>query len=362
MQTEGTGIIAVTTGYWSTNIGNAFFQLSGHYILTQTARQHRVIPLADQPGFGSCRKPQKPKHSLDLLGMVNCEYVVLQGSILNRFLPVLWKEAFEIYKQKNIKIIFLGVGQLDYSREETQQCRAFLRQYRPYLFVSRDSVAYERFGDLAVHAYNGIDNAFFLPLAFPKVLLLDIPYLILNFDKGPEPILRFSSADAAAEDSGGQEIFFDNERLQIRFPRLKTWVGRKVGKYYRYVSALLPRISPPPSHAGPYQIIRLDNQMNPLLNRKLYSGPHSFAMDVPYGFLTLLANTSLTLSDRIHSCIASLAYGNPAMLFSQSPRRQILSQVGVSQITEHPVTADLHHLETLRQNELNFLTSCFRNS
>ncbi len=160
--------IIVVAGTWSTNIGNAFFQLGAHFIMSQVGGQRPVRLFTDQAGYWQYGKKTEPINSARLLDHVDAEYMVLSGSLLTYSFPSLWARSFKTLKKRGTRVILLGVGQFDYSDRETSLCREFLREYPPHVLVSRDSVTFANFKDSAEHSYDGIDNAYFLPLACPR--------------------------------------------------------------------------------------------------------------------------------------------------------------------------------------------------
>lgn len=353
--------IIITTGTWSTNIGNAFFQLGARYIMSQAAPGRAVQLLTDQAGYWQYGKKQEPANSARLLDHVDTAYMVLSGSLLTYSFPELWKQSFEILKRRGTRIILLGVGQFDYSERETALCREFLREYPPYVFVSRDSVTYANFKDLAEHAYDGIDNAYFLPLAYPRMDLDYSPFVVLNFDKGPEPACDLVEANGDSvwgrPGYNSCRVPFDSATLDIRFPGYKRFASDHLGKYYGYLAGIAGMKKSKQQRLGEYLLLRTDHQTNPLCHRKLYYGPGAFAMDVPYGYFALYGNAEMTLSDRIHACVVTMAYGGRAMLFSKSPRAQIIERLGATTIFQRPTTLDLAKLDRLRADQIAFLKS-----
>lgn len=353
--------IVVTVGTWSTNIGNAFFQLGAQYIMSEVATTRRIHLLTDQAGYWQYGKKREPANSARLLDHVDAEYIVLSGSLLTYSFPELWAESLRLLRQKGTRLVLLGVGQFDYSERETQLCREFLREYSPYVFVSRDSTTYGNFKDLATHSYDGIDNAYFLPLAYPTMDLDYEPYIILNFDKGPEPVCEFLRRDGnpvwGRPGYNSCCVPFDSGVLRLHFSGHKRLASDYFGKYYGYLAGVLGLKKARQERVDKYQILRADHQTNPLYHRKLYYGPGAFAMDVPYGYFTLYANAALTLSDRIHACVVTMAYGGTAMLFSKSPRAHIIERVGATTIFQRPTSLDIAGLDRMRAGEIAFLKS-----
>lgn len=353
--------IIVAAGTWSTNIGNAFIQVGAKHIVSQVTASRPVHLMTHQAGYWRYGKKHEPANSARLLDHIDAEYVVLSGSLLTYSFPALWRDSLRVLKQRGTRLVLLGVGQFDYSQRETSLCRELLAEYPPAVFVSRDSATYENFKDLAEASYDGIDNAYFLPLAYPKVDLDYPPYVVLNFDKGPEPVCEMAAdRDDPVWGRPGYNsccVPFNSHALQVRFAWHKRVVSDCSGKYYGYVAGILGLKKAKQDCLGEYRLLRTDHQTNPLYHRKLYGGPGAFAMDVPYGYLALYANAALTLSDRIHACVATMAYGGPAMLFSRSPRARIIERVGAETIFQQPTTLDLATLDGMRTAQIEFLQS-----
>jgi len=104
-----------------------------------------------------------------------------------------------------------------------------------------------------------------------------------------------------------------------------------------------------------HTIIRPEHRFSPHIKVKIYKRPNSIVSDEPFTYLTLYGTSALTLSDCAHACVATLAYGNPAMLFSLSPRTRIFDRLGLSEIRNKPVTLSADKLESERQGVLSFL-------
>jgi hypothetical protein len=90
---------------------------------------------------------------------------------------------------------------------------------------------------------------------------------------------------------------------------------------------------------------------------KIYQHPNAVASDEPWTYFNIYANAEFTLADRVHACVATLAYGKPAMLFTPSPRQALFSRVGAAEIRERPVTLNLDWLEEERMKQLGWLKS-----
>ena len=79
--------------------------------------------------------------------------------------------------------------------------------------------------------------------------------------------------------------------------------------------------------------------------------------DEPFTYLTVYAGSSLTITDRVHACVATLAYGNPAILYKHSPRGQLFDRLGLGDVGERVRSLDPELLGKEQDDELNFLTT-----
>ena len=67
--------IGVLTGYWSTNIGNAFFQLGAQYALEQALPGAHIFLIGDQPGYWNVAQGN-PANALDYVKPLDLDAAV----------------------------------------------------------------------------------------------------------------------------------------------------------------------------------------------------------------------------------------------------------------------------------------------
>ena len=128
----------------------------------------------------------------------------------------------------------------------------------------------------------------------------------------------------------------------------------------RFTDALIYMRSFFPKHkrsdyVDDYKIFRTDHRFHPHFRTKIYSQNNSFCADIPYGYINLYANASVTFSDRVHACAVTLAFGNSAMLFSKTNRVGLLERVGAVDICEKPIKIDLEKLQKEKERMINWL-------
>jgi hypothetical protein len=351
--------VALVSGFWGQNIGNAFFNVGGKWILEQIVPDATVNFIQDQPGYRTFHDQSRgnPANDLVLLRYVDVDYLVLQGPLFTVNFRALWEPTFRALKARRTKLILLGAAFFRYTKEEIESTRRFLAEYPPAILSTRDSDTYEALKDCAEWCHSGLDSAFFVPKAYEPFTVDMEPYVTLNFDRFPEP--RFFVGRASGSTDGRDGRFsalgyawgYSIPRVIQRFSA--------AGKWQAYIGSLFDRRRLP-DRLGDYLVVRPEHRYNPHVTWKIYKRPAAVASDEPFTYFTVYANTSLTLSDRVHACAITLAYGKPAMLFNPSPRARLLERLGLANVRSEPVTLAPEKLEAERQAELMFLHRAVR--
>lgn len=343
--------VALVSGFWAQNIGNAFFNIGGKWILDQVFGEGEVQFVQDHPAYRTFYDQSKgyPGNYVRIHEMLDVDYIVLQGPMLTKNFPIIWGPAFKAFKEKGIKVLLVGAAFFKYTDEELSAVTDFFKAYPPALISTRDTESYNRVRGLGVPCHDGIDSAFFVPKVF-KPLKFDREYLTFNFDRFPEPSVYIG------ENSDGEPDFqFDalEASWDLRVPKIQQYFAKK-GKAQAYFGHLLDFRKLPSELAG-RTIIRPEHRYVPHMTHKIYQHPNSFVSDEVFTYLSIYARTSLTLADRVHACVMTLAYGNPAMLFTDSPRQALFARLGLDDIRNRPVSLDMDYLEEQRSAELKFL-------
>lgn len=345
--------VALVSGFWGQNIGNAFFNIGGKWILDHVFGAGNVGFIQDQPGYRTFNNQQKgnPPNDIELLRYLDVDYLVLQGPLLTESLPALWRRALAQLFRRGGRLILLGAAFFRYSEREIYVAREFLHEFRPTIIITRDQRSYDIVKDWADYTYSGIDSGFFVNDAYDPFWLGIEPYVTVGFDRYPEPDFKIIEA---GPDRGFSCCFeFHGQLWSWHFPSMQQWFSRR-GKWQAYVGALLDRRRLP-SRLGPYLVLRPEHRFNPHVTWKIYRQPNAVASDEPFTYFNVYARTVLTLSDRVHACVATLAYGNPAMLFTPSPRSSLFDRLGLSEIRRRPVVLDPVYLQFEKDRQIEFL-------
>lgn len=344
--------VALVSGFWGQNIGNAFFNIGGKWILDQIFGPENVAFVQDQPGYRTFNNQSKgnPRHDIGLLSYLDVDFLILQGPMLTDFFPSLWRDTFDALLKRGTKIILLSAAFFRYTESERARCQEFLRDYPPHLMVTRDQITYETIAEWNVKSYNGIDSGFFVSDAYRPFDLSLQPYVAVNFDRYPEP--QFAVDDTTFDPYDGQ-FECHGQHWRHRTPKMQSWFSKK-GKWQAYVGALLDRRRLA-GRLGGYLVLRPEHRFNPHVTWKIYQRPNAIASDEPFTYFNVYANASLTLADRVHACVATLAYGKPAMLFTPSPRAVLFDRLGLVDIRKRPVTLDPDRLWDEKHRQRQFL-------
>lgn len=306
-------------GGWPTNIGNAFIDLGAIATLKMAAPNSRIFfasemprwflghPAPKQPfvksvNLGSWQvtlsskamlsySPELMDQALDVASVTKCDLIVFSGmAMCEEFIRVNGPSILRLARQQ-CPVLLLGTGASIYSSEERTVYGEFLRQINHVSFISRDDRSYDMFAEYVSFAYKGIDCAFFLPDAYSPPALILPPYVVMTFDSMREPDLEL------------------RDRLLVRAHHT-CW--------------------------GP-------------VKREFIHTGMTLVSDIPHDYLAIYANADEVHSDRVHACIAALAYGKRAQLYHPTARGSLFDVVGAYDVRETLTQLDMNILAELKQ-------------
>lgn len=355
--------IALVSGFWGQNIGNAFYNVGGKHALEASCPGARVEFIQDQPGYRTFHKQHtgNPVNDLGLLKHIEADYIVLQGPMLTTTFRALWRDTFASLRRKGTRVILLSAALFRYTDEEVALNREFLKEIEPVIFSTRDLPTYEAFKDLSPYSHAGVDSAFFVPDTYAPYRLDLPPYLAVNFDRFPEPRIRTAGVNSGlprTNESRASTFSALGCQWSLAYPRFQEWMSHK-GKIQSYLGAMVDFRKLPSEVAG-YLVVRPEHRFNPHITWKIYGRPNAVASDEPWTYFTVYANAQMTISDRVHACIATLAYGKPAILYRHTKRAYVFDRVGAGSIGSEAVTVDPHYLRREKDALISFLRDAWR--
>lgn len=339
---------------WPTNIGNAFVNLGAIQSLRAAAgKRSLVMHYGGMSSYLFCIH-NRSENNLNIGKMTEFDYVVMGGMTqcvehLHAAEPIVTD-----FLNRGAKIVIAGGGAQNYDDVEVEAVRTWMSRLPIYAFISRDTYSFEKYGDLATHSFDGIDSAFFvadddltpIPLCLPE-------FDVLAFDKMEEP--RLINADESLQ------IELPSNAYDPPRPRgFKKCVREMVEKLLRRDSTVArDNLVPSPIDVGGRLVLRTHHSPWPTLSERThFERPNTLISDLPSDYLSLYAQAHTVYSDRVHACIAALAYGNRAMLFGRKvPRLGIFERVGAGKILERVVRLDRENLYSEKRRQIEFLAS-----
>ncbi|MGC8861385.1 MAG: polysaccharide pyruvyl transferase family protein [Armatimonadota bacterium] len=309
-------------GGWPTNIGNAFIDLGAMALLRtafpsaqiafgsglprwffresiETLRGRYRSPLARlRRGPTRVFEPEFTwENALMPAALTDCDLAVYAGNAVTQLFIKQSGPTISALAERGVPIVLLGVGAAEYTDEERADYQAFLKKIRPLLLVSRDDRTCEMLAAAAVNARPGIDCGFFLTEAYQPLDLVLPEYVVLAFDDCPEPEV----------DTGSMMVVRAHHVIWSIAP--ESWLGH----------------------------------------------PNTLISDIPQDYLTLYANASQVHSDRVHACVAALAYGKRARLYNKTRRAYLFEAVGADGVCDELVSLDRALLDEKKAALVAFL-------
>jgi hypothetical protein len=311
--------IGLYIGSWPQNIGNAFFDLGAREILRQAFPQASLFPVGGachwmfrastehhhhQKYFINklCHKMGMNVHrhdytrnSFEIGEIAELDILVFAGMSMCKEFVVNNGITFQKAAKRKVAVLGLGTGAAEYTEEEAEIFSNFLNGLGKAAVITRDDDTFFMFVDKLDNIASGIDSAFFLP-DYYKPPKLDLPpYDIVNFDG------------------------------DVQIPEIEHSVTHIINTHHDLWGILPP---------------------------KYITEPNTLISDVPEDYLTLYSQVHELYSNRVHACIAALAYGNKAQLFSKTPRKSLFHKLGIQDISDKICSIDMDLLYKMKKQQV----------
>lgn len=309
-------------GFWSTNIGNAFFDIGVLYVLKKIFGEQNVGLFQTLPDYAYGITPKKNYYNY--IEKLQCNYLFCGGPLFASSLPLLWKEIFYYLSKKGVKLVFISAGAEAYTDKEESLQVNLLKDLKPYCLISRDSETYRRYSKYFTISYDGICFAFFCSDYYNQNYLEPTKNIVINFDKGDD---------------------YDLEGILINGPH-----------EYRYSENIKrnPRFNTISEISG-YTIIRTNHCANPYVRNDVFRKDNTVISDTPEIYLNIYKNTYATFSERVHACVPTLAFGNYATLIGETPRSLLFDRLGLQDIRRRLVKLDKSYLDKEKESLIYFI-------
>lgn len=314
---------------WITNIGNGFIDKGARVILEKAFPEAEIVEVSGFPDYTAGRKDDGwiPDKVSNLIGWSNsgekedsyrrravnvsqyldADLAVLPGCILYDHVLEKYFSTLSSLSNRDIPILFLGAGGGDYEPGTQRYVKKIIEDINPIGLISRDSNAYSCYKNSVEHSFDGIDCAFFINEWYnpPNV---DENFTMLTFDKIEEPTSTRRSNNVVRTD-----------HYPFEQPHGNIW----------------------------QRVKKIRNQL------PFYKRDKFFVSDMLEDYLFFYSNADITHSDRIHACLPTLAYGNKAKFWFESPRGALFDRVLNKDISKQAVTLDQDRIESLKTEQVS---------
>lgn len=317
-------IVGIPFGYWSTNIGNAFFQLGAEKVLSKILPR-KVVRLPDFAGYCHPGRSLKDR-SFNSLTHKAPDVLVLVGPFLTPHSMKILGPELERFTNRGGRVAAIGAGMMNYGLS-ADFLRQFFERFKFAFISTRDSETFARLqpflGPEVLH--DGIDPAFFISdVAEEYGLTMQPPatknkLLAMNLDQCSTRAVLSLRAFEGSEllDVAGSSIY-------ARLPKLDG-----EGIFRNHIMRVLRSFSVSDYALGDVSIVQTEHRFNPYFGRRIYSDRAVFSSDTPEGYLSIYHDSDLLITSRVHACVAATALGTPSMFLSSSPRAALLERVGI---------------------------------
>ena len=314
--------IAFIGGSWSSNIGNAFYNL-GTQALLSSIQGIETYFIPDPPQW-----KQEVTNDFDLIGNLDVDLVILTGPCLNLKLEKIYSKSFANLLARQVKIGFISAGMSLYDEGEAKSVISFLKQYNPSFLFTRDSDTYNFFNRLEhTTVYDGLCTSMFLNNAVDVAPLALNDYYVFNFDGHKEPYIELNNQ--------GQYVISQGQR--------------------NYQQTL---------NKSP--IIRTDNRAITEGYRVIYSRPNVYHSDLPQGYLSIFKHAKIVFSERVHTCASTIILGGTAQFVplakrSFEKRSRLFERIRLPEIFEKPSQLNFEYIEQEKDKMINALDKVLAN-
>jgi hypothetical protein len=301
-------------GSWSTNVGNAFYNLGALWLLKKVYGEENVSFVSDPPQVYW----ESLSNDYGLISKLEVDLLVISGPILGGNVKTIYKSIFDNAEKNGQSIAFISAGSVLYTEEEADLVSEFLNQYNISFVFTRDSETYKLYKDkLNTVVFDGLCTSMFLNDAISPIKL-----------RSEHAVFNFS-------------YFHDPEIVR----RNGTWTVAKRKLFQPIQTSLLD-----------YPIVRIKSSpyfpnIKFFKSTKLvYSRANMYYSDLPYGYLSILKSANYVFSDRVHTCAAGLVFGSKCMYIkggkrSRDGRNSIFSRLGLKDIYTKPVSLDFDYIK-----------------
>ncbi|KGK29314.1 polysaccharide pyruvyl transferase family protein [Cellulophaga sp. E6(2014)] len=310
--------IIVENSTWN-NLGDGFYQFTLFELLKKIYPDENIV-LGEGPVERAFRPKEKQlQNAFKAMDYEKADFHVFSGPMLPRLTTDYAKLIENIEKSgDNYALISCSIAGL--AGEKLNRLREFLKKHPPICFSTRDPYTYEMLKDVVPNGYNGICTAFLVnKLLTIDTCNIDKKYFVSSFYRAPEPSFSTESKNPKIED-----IKLVNRKPYLPFVSWKY--NRHLEIYKKYQSSI-----------EDLEIVRTVQQVSTKSNNFNFKYPNSFITWNPLNQLSILKGAEFTISERVHACATTLAFGKPARITYDNARSGIFDRFGLDYKTNNGI-------------------------
>ena len=300
--------ILVENSSWN-NIGDAFYQFSLFNLLKKACPGHPIAFL-DAPTVRSFRVPPRFAGNIYHADLIqDADLYVLSGPILNGTFLRDYGPLIRKWAQRKARYVLVSVHGEPGSQREIAE---FLQSHPPMLLSSRGTPTYTLYKNCAFPTYDGVCTASLVSITCePGDTSPDGPYVACSFYDGYEPPFTIE------ENAGGSIAGVTG---------IADWQPDKWWRFSRHLEFALKKY---PGKVGKYDIVRPVHDIAYKFAHLNFARGNSFLSYNPFVYLALYKGAKLTVTNRLHSALPALSFGNPVAYVGRTARNGALDRLGL---------------------------------
>lgn len=301
--------IIIENSSWN-NLGDGFYQFTLYEIYNKLFPEANVY-FGEAPVMRSFHPNKRQlRNALRVNEYESGNLHVFSGPILMAINKPEYAKAIQNILSRGDKYALVSVSSSGLLGEDLKKVQNFLLKYRPEYISTRDPHTYTSFQNLDIPILNGICTAFLVDryLKIPS-LKLGQKYMISSFYRQLEPKFHTDNLRPNIED------------IEVKSNNLKRLPYQLLRHLEIYLQSQ--------TDIGDLMIVRNVQQVSNKSNNFNFKHPNSFITLNPLVMLSVIKGSEFTISERVHACATSLAFGKPARLMIENPRNGIFDRLGL---------------------------------
>lgn len=298
--------ILIENSTWN-NMGDGWYQ-SVIFEMFKKIYPEADVFHEDGPTFRSFGKTRFQENIYELRNFQNADIHVFSGPILKQVLTNYKQRIIDIKNSGN-NYILLSVSGDGIEGDFKNEVGEFLKKYPPIFFSSRDELTYKTFKEfLPDISYNGICTAFLVDKYLPVDTIND-DFFVSSFYRELEPTYSCKEENLSVENI--------KVTKKASLPMIPFRFARHLDFLRKSQESLLGK-----------KVVRVRQGFSTNFKHIKLARTNSFISFNPINYLSLYKSTNFTISDRVHACAVTLAFGKPAIFLYDTPRAGIFSRFG----------------------------------